>query len=228
MQVFAREPVGSVKGADPAPNLTFLALQPLGFGFVRRELLQICLNQSGDRRIAPSRRDTGTGVSLIINRDCDVAHTFTVSQQRADERLFTGDRASGKDYRSYRGTGRTYYGHDEAAGAPKDGSQDTATARTVTSGSNYAKSGGFKDSKYASKSGSYRDSRFATPVASDPNADHSPKHFGSAVEALSRISIRPAGHRRRGRRSALPRGGDSAGIRLSGAGPWPAHSAAPD
>jgi hypothetical protein len=83
-----------------------------------------------------------------------------------------------EDYRSYQSTGRTYYGRDEAAGAPKYGSQGTATADRY-SGSTYAKGGGFKDSKYASKSGNYRDSRFATPGASDPNADHSPKRFGS-------------------------------------------------
>jgi hypothetical protein len=83
-----------------------------------------------------------------------------------------------EDYRSYQSTGRTYYGRDYEAGLPKYGSQGTATADRY-SGSNYAKSGGFKDSKYASKSGNYRDSRFATPGARDPNADHSPKRFGS-------------------------------------------------
>ena len=88
------------------------------------------------------------------------------------------DRYEWEDYRSYQSTGRTYYGRDQAAGAPKYGTQGTATADRY-SGSNYAKSGGFKDSKYASKSGNYRDSRFATPGASDPNGDHSPKRFGS-------------------------------------------------
>jgi hypothetical protein len=58
------------------------------------------------------------------------------------------------------------------------GSQGTATADRYA-GSNYAKSGGFKDLKYASKGGNYRDSRFSTPGAGDPNADHSPKRFGS-------------------------------------------------
>jgi len=87
-------------------------------------------------------------------------------------------RSEWEDYRSYQGTGRTYYGRDYEAGLPKYGSQGTATADRYGS-SNYAKSGGFKDSKYASKSGNYRDSHFATPGAGDPNADHSPKHFGS-------------------------------------------------
>ena len=91
------------------------------------------------------------------------------------------DRYEWEDYRSYQSTGRTYYGRDEAAGTPKYGSQGTATADRY-SGSNYAKSGGFKDSKYASKSGNYRDSRFASPGASDPNADHSPKRFGSGAK----------------------------------------------
>jgi hypothetical protein len=88
------------------------------------------------------------------------------------------DRSEWEDYRSYQRTGRTYYGNDYEAGLPKYGSQGTATADRY-SGSAYAKSGGFKDSKYASKGGNYRDSRFATPGAGDPNADHSPKRFGS-------------------------------------------------
>lgn len=89
------------------------------------------------------------------------------------------DRTEWEDYRGYQRTGRTYYGNDYEAGLPKYGSQGTATADRYA-GSNYAKGGGFKDSKYASKSGNYRDSRFATPGASDPNGDHSPKRFGSS------------------------------------------------
>ncbi len=88
------------------------------------------------------------------------------------------DRYEWEDYRNYQRTGRTYYGHDEAAGTPKYGSQGTATADRYA-GSNYAKSGGFKSSKYASKSGNYRTSPFASPGAADPNGDHSPKRFGS-------------------------------------------------
>jgi hypothetical protein len=83
-----------------------------------------------------------------------------------------------EEYRGYQSTGRTYYGRDYEAGLPKYGSQGTATADRYAD-SNYAKSGGFKDSKYASKGGNYRDSRFSTPGAGDPNADHSPKRFGS-------------------------------------------------
>jgi hypothetical protein len=74
-------------------------------------------------------------------------------------------------YYSSRRSGQTYYGKEY-------GTQGTATQERY-SGSTYAKSGGFRDSQYASKSGSYRDSKYASPGARDPNADHSPKHFGS-------------------------------------------------
>ena len=83
-----------------------------------------------------------------------------------------------RDYRTYQSTGRTYYGNDAVAGLPKYGSQGTATADRY-SGSTFGKSGGFRNSQFASKSGSYRDSHFATPNAGNPDADHSPKRFGS-------------------------------------------------
>jgi hypothetical protein len=89
------------------------------------------------------------------------------------------DRYEWEGYRDYRSSGRTYYGHDEAYGqAPKYGTQGTST-QSRYAGSTFAKSGGFKDSKYASKSGGYRDSKFASPNAANPNADHSAQHFGS-------------------------------------------------
>ena len=74
-------------------------------------------------------------------------------------------------YYSSRRSGQTYYGKEY-------GTHGTATQERY-SGSTYAKSGGFRDSQYASKSGGYRDSRFASPNARDPNADHSPRRFGS-------------------------------------------------
>jgi hypothetical protein len=83
-----------------------------------------------------------------------------------------------RDYRTYQQTGRTYYGRDAVDNLPKYGTQGTATADHY-SGSSYAKSGGFRSSQYASKSGNYRDSHFATPNAGNPNADHSPRRFGS-------------------------------------------------
>jgi len=74
-------------------------------------------------------------------------------------------------YYTARRSGQTYYGKEY-------GTSGTATQERY-SGSSYAKSGGFRDSKFASKSGGYRDSRFASPNARDPNADHSPRTFGS-------------------------------------------------
>jgi hypothetical protein len=82
------------------------------------------------------------------------------------------------DYSTYRQRNETYYGRDTATQAPKYGTSGTATQEHY-SGSTFAKSGGFKDSKYASKPGGYRDSKFASPMAKDPDADHSPRKFGS-------------------------------------------------
>ena len=87
------------------------------------------------------------------------------------------DRYDWEGYRSSQGMGRTYYGRDEAAGVPKYGSQGTATQDRYA-GSSYARSGGFRDSQYASKSGSYRNSPYSSPGSHDPNADHSARHFG--------------------------------------------------
>jgi hypothetical protein len=81
-------------------------------------------------------------------------------------------------YYSSRRMGQTYYGRDEAAGGSRYGTAGSATKERY-SGSSYAKSGGFKDSQFASKSGGYRDSKFSSPNARDPNADHGARTFGS-------------------------------------------------
>ena len=94
------------------------------------------------------------------------------------------------DYRTYRQRNQTYYGRDTATQTPKYGTSGSATQEHY-SGSTFAKGGGFKDSKYASKAGGYRDSQYSTPMARDPNADHSPRKFGSGS------SQRTAPHHRR-------------------------------
>jgi hypothetical protein len=76
------------------------------------------------------------------------------------------DRGQYEDYRSYQSRGQTYYGRDY-------GTQGQATKERY-SGSSYAQSGGFKDSKYASKPGKYRDSEYATPGGSS-----APRTFGN-------------------------------------------------
>ena len=91
------------------------------------------------------------------------------------------DRYEYEDYRNYRQRNQTYYGRDTATGAtPKYGTSGTATQERY-SGSTFSKSGGFKDSKYASKPGRYRDSQYATPSMRDPNGDHSGRTFGSGA-----------------------------------------------
>jgi hypothetical protein len=108
------------------------------------------------------------------------------------------ERGEWEGYRTYQGRGQTYYGQDPGASAPKYGSQGTATQNRY-SGSTYAQGGGFRDSQYASKPGGYRDSKYASPMARDPNGDHSPKRFGSGrrpeeprASPPSRPSYRPA------------------------------------
>jgi hypothetical protein len=102
------------------------------------------------------------------------------------------ERYDWEGYRSSWRSGRTYYGRDEAAGAPKYGSQGTVTQDRYA-GSSYAKSGGFRDSQYASKSGSYRNSPYSSPGAHDPNADHSARHFGhGGAEEPHTPSFHPA------------------------------------
>jgi hypothetical protein len=82
-------------------------------------------------------------------------------------------------YRSSQQSGHTYYGHDQAAGTPKYGTQG-ATTQERYSGSTFAKSGGFRDSEYASKSGSYRNSPYASPGARQPGSPEvAPKRFGN-------------------------------------------------
>ena len=102
------------------------------------------------------------------------------------------DRYEYYDYRTYHERGQTYYGRDEAAGqAPKYGTQGTATQKTYE-GSSYAKSGGFKDSQYASKPGGYKDSKYASPSMRDRNADHSGQKFGKGSSRPAEPSFHPA------------------------------------
>ena len=117
------------------------------------------------------------------------------------------DRGEWESYRTERSRGRTYYGQDPDAGAsaPKYGTNGTITEQRY-SGSTYAKSGGFRDSPYASKRGSYRDSPYASPLARGEEADRAPKTFGRnsrpgepgaapPAEHSYRPAPRPAPHR---------------------------------
>jgi len=102
------------------------------------------------------------------------------------------DRYDWEGYHDSWRSGRTYYGRDEAAGAPKYGSQGTVTQDRYA-GSSFARKGGFRDSEYASKSGSYRNSPYSSPGAHDPNADHGARHFGhGGAEEPHAPSFHPA------------------------------------
>jgi hypothetical protein len=81
------------------------------------------------------------------------------------------DRYEWEGYRTYQNRGQTYYGQG-ANSAPRYGTNGTATQERY-SGSTYGKSGGFRDSQYASKGGSYSDSKYASP-----GGDRTPKTFG--------------------------------------------------
>jgi len=92
------------------------------------------------------------------------------------------DRGSWEEYRDYRSRGQTYYGRDY-------GTQGQAT-RERYSGSSYAQSGGFKDSKYASKPGGYKDSQYATP-----GGNSTPKSFGTNRRETPSGGFRPSAPR---------------------------------
>jgi len=88
------------------------------------------------------------------------------------------DRYEWEGYRSSQQSGHTYYGRDEAGGAPKYGTGGAATQERY-SGSTFARGGGFRDSQYASKSGSYRNSPYAAPGARHPGGpEAAPRRFG--------------------------------------------------
>jgi hypothetical protein len=97
-------------------------------------------------------------------------------------------------YYDARRNGRTYYGHDSATGAPRYGSQGTATQERY-SGSTFARSGGFKNSPYASKPGGYRSSPYAGPGAREPGGDNSPRRFGSGSQEPHSSPSPPRGYR---------------------------------
>jgi hypothetical protein len=83
-----------------------------------------------------------------------------------------------EDYRSYRSRGQTYYGRDFESGTPKYGSGGTVTQDRY-SGSTYAKSGGFRDSQYATKSGGYRSSQYSSPSVRNPGEESGGRTFGN-------------------------------------------------
>ncbi len=84
------------------------------------------------------------------------------------------DRGEWDGYRNSRSRGQTYYGND--SGGQKYGTGSAATQQRY-SGSSYAQSGGFRDSRFASKSGSYGGSQYATPSPREPGGS-APKTFG--------------------------------------------------
>ena len=88
------------------------------------------------------------------------------------------DRYEWDGYYSSRSSGHTYYGRDESSGGSRYGTAGSATQERY-SGSTFAKSGGFKNSQFASKSGGYRDSKFASPNARAPESDRNARTFGS-------------------------------------------------
>jgi hypothetical protein len=98
-----------------------------------------------------------------------------------------------RGYRSYRDTGRTYYGQSTPEAPPKYGSHGTFT-QTHYGSSRYVQSGGFKGSGYASRPGgsvatrpSYSEPRVGSAAPVEPGAG---KRFGSGASGSS-----PSGRR---------------------------------
>jgi hypothetical protein len=80
------------------------------------------------------------------------------------------------NYRTYQERRQTYYG--ETPGGGMRYGTGGATTQERYSGSTFAKSGGFRDSKYASRPGGYSDSRYASP-----GGDRTGKSFGRQPSA---------------------------------------------
>jgi hypothetical protein len=98
------------------------------------------------------------------------------------------ERGEWDGYQTSRSRGQTYYG-GEGAGQ-KYGTSGSATEERYA-GSSYARSGGFKNSQYASKSGSFRNSPYASPGAREGESA-APKSFGrnSSPKSFSPPSVR--------------------------------------
>lgn len=96
-----------------------------------------------------------------------------------------------EDYRGTSSRGQTYYGRDAEAGAPKYGSNGTATQQRYA-GSSYAQSGGFRNSPYASTSGGYRNSPYASREDGAKRFGAHPEEPHSAPEHSYRPSPRPS------------------------------------
>jgi hypothetical protein len=116
------------------------------------------------------------------------------------------DRNEWDGYYGSRRSGQTYYGRDEAHGAPKYGTAGSTTQDRY-SGSTFAKSGGFRSSEYASHSGSYGGSKYATPSSKLPEGERGARTFGSHG-AEPRMAPRPSAPRPSFR---MPRTGRSFG-----------------
>jgi hypothetical protein len=111
-----------------------------------------------------------------------------------------------EEYRTYRGRGQSYYGRDYGTGG-------TATQERY-SGSTFGKSGGFKDSHYASKGGSYGSSRYASK-----GGDSAPKAFGRRSRPDEpRHAAPPSSSPSRSYRPAPSRSPSSGGGRRFGSG----------
>ena len=114
------------------------------------------------------------------------------------------DRYDWDGYYTYQRSGRTYYGHDEEHGAQRYGTQGSATQERY-SGSNYARGGGFRDSRFASKPGTFRSSPYASPSGESKHfgsgsAPHAPAPSFHRAPSAPRPSFRPSMPRRFGRR----------------------------
>jgi hypothetical protein len=89
-------------------------------------------------------------------------------------------------YRTYQERRQTYYGETPGSSGAKYGTGG-ATTQERYSGSTYAKSGGFKDSKYANKPGGYNSSKYASP-----GGDRQGQSFGRQASPPASKSFRPS------------------------------------
>jgi hypothetical protein len=82
--IFPWQPVGGTERFDARAQLSFLGQKAIGLGTSCSKAGQKLPDKRRDRGAALGRTDAGQFVGLIVHRNCDVFHIFTVFDHRFD------------------------------------------------------------------------------------------------------------------------------------------------
>ncbi len=80
MKLVAGEAIPGPKQLDRCSQYGFLPAQPLRLGFDRRNIRQELTNERGDGCVLLCCFHAGTAVDIVIHGNCDIFHSYTVSQ----------------------------------------------------------------------------------------------------------------------------------------------------